>query len=152
MIFVTIGSTDFDALITKMDELAPSLDEEVVMQVGLGKHVPEHAQFFRFAQSLDDYYARANLVVAHGGLGTIVEVLERRKKLVCVVNPATYDRHQEHLLGLFHAQNNLIWCKDLEQLAEAIQQARATTLSPYLPPECHIHQAITAYLSKPRRQ
>jgi beta-1,4-N-acetylglucosaminyltransferase len=148
MIFVTIGSTDFDPLIVKMDELAPNLGDDVVMQVGLGEYVPKNGQFFRFAQSLDDYYARANLVVAHGGLGTIVEVLERGKKLVCVVNPATYDRHQEHLLGLFSAQNNLIWCKELEHLAEAIQQARASALSPYLPPECHIHEAIIEYLGK----
>jgi beta-1,4-N-acetylglucosaminyltransferase len=152
MIFVTIGSTDFDPLVAKMDELAPRLGEDVLMQIGLGKHVPKNGQFFRFAQSLDDCYARADVVVAHGGLGTIVEVLERGKKLVCVVNPATYDRHQEHLLGLFSTQNTLIWCKDLEQLEEAIQQAKTTRLSPYLPPECHIHERILEYLGKQPRQ
>jgi beta-1,4-N-acetylglucosaminyltransferase len=129
-----------------MDELALRLGDDVVMQVGLGEYVPKHARFFRFAQSLDDYYARADLIVAHGGLGTIVEVLERGKKLVCVVNPTTYDRHQEHLLGLFSAQNNLVWSKDLEQLEAAIQQARTTQLSPYQPPECHIHEIIAKYL------
>ncbi len=152
MIFVTIGSTDFDPLIARMDELAPRLGDDVVMQVGLGEYVPKNGQFFRFAQSLDDYYARADLVVAHGGLGTIVEVLERGKKLVCVVNPTTYDRHQEHLLGLFSAQNNLVWCKDLGQLQEAIEQARTTLLSPYLPPECRIHEIIVEHLGDWSRQ
>jgi len=148
MIFVTIGSTDFDPLIVRMDELGPRLGDDVIMQIGLGEYVPKNGRFFRFAQSLDDYYARADLVVAHGGLGTIVEVLERGKKLVCVVNPTTYDTHQEHLLGLFSAQNNLVWCKGLEQLEEAIQQARTTQLSPYQPPECHIHEIIIEYLGR----
>jgi len=147
MIFVTVGSTDFDALVAKMDELALCLSAEVVMQIGLGKYMPKHAQFFRFAPSLDSYYDRAEIIVAHGGLGTIVEVLERGKKLVCVVNPATYDRHQEHLLSIFAAQNYLLWCKDLEHLAEAIQQAQRARFKHYQPPECHIHEIIMEYLA-----
>ena len=146
MIFVTVGSTDFDALVAKMDELAAHLDDEVVMQTGLGKYRPKHCRSFRFAPSLNSYYDQAQIVVAHGGLGTIVEALERQKKLICVVNPATYDRHQEHLLSTFASQNYLLWCKDLERLAEAIQQARTTALSRYQPPECHIHEVIRDHL------
>ncbi len=36
MIFVTIGTTDFDQLVQKMDSLAPGLTDEVVMQIGKG--------------------------------------------------------------------------------------------------------------------
>jgi len=146
MIFVTVGSTDFDALVAKMDELTPYLGDEVVMQIGLGEYEPKHAGFFRFAPSLDTYYDRAEIIVTHGGLGTIVEALERRKKLICVVNPATYDRHQEHLLCIFAAQNYFLWCKDVGCLAEAIQQARTAQFNRYQPPECHIHEVIARYL------
>ncbi len=148
MIFVTVGSTDFDALTTRIDELAPHLGTEVVMQIGLGEYIPQNAESFRFAPSLDDYYDQADIVVGHGGLGTIVEALERGKKLICVVNPATYDRHQEHLLHMFASQNALIWCKDLQGLGEAIRQARESELSPYRPPQCHIHEVIAEYLSR----
>ena len=148
MIFVTVGSTDFDALVRAMDDLAPRLGEPVVMQIGLGEYEPQNAEFFRFAPTLDDHYAQASLVVAHGGLGTIVEALELGKKLVCVVNPTTYDRHQEHLLRLFSEQNNLLWCKDLAHLEESIRQARAADFAPYQPPECRIHEAIDQYLSR----
>jgi UDP-N-acetylglucosamine transferase subunit ALG13 len=84
--------------------------------------------------------------VAHGGLGTIVEVLERGKKLVCVVNPTTMDLHQEHLLRIFAQKNYLFWCKDLEHLATAIDQARKTQFAHYQSPECHIHEVIRDYL------
>jgi beta-1,4-N-acetylglucosaminyltransferase len=147
MIFVTVGSTDFDALVAKMDELAPHLGTEMVMQIGLGKYTPNNGRYFRFAPSLDSYYDQADIIVGHGGLGTIVETLERGKKLICVVNPATYDRHQEHLLQMFATQNHLLWCKDLERLGEAIERARETRFSRYEPPECHIHEEIAEYLS-----
>jgi len=150
MIFVTVGSTDFDALIAKMDELAPRLGEQVVMQIGLGEYTPSNGRFFRFASSLDSYYDQAEIVVAHGGLGTIVEALERGKKLICVVNPTTYDRHQEHLLSIFTEQKQLLWCRDLERLDEAIQQARMTQFNRYEPPECHIHEVIAKYLATVR--
>ncbi len=146
MIFVTVGSTDFDALIARMDELAPHLGTEVVMQIGLGEYTPRRGSFFRFAPSLVSYYDEAEIIVGHGGLGTIVEALERGKKLICVVNPATYGRHQEHLLSIFAAQNYLLWCKDLEQLGDAIHRVQAMQFSRYQPPECHIHEVIAEYL------
>lgn len=150
MIFVTVGSTKFTDLIIKMDQLAPSLSDEVVMQIGNGDYCPKNTQFFRYAVSLDSYYDQADLVVAHGGLGTIVEVLERGKRLVCVVNPTTIDLHQEHLLRIYAEKSYLLWCKDLDHLADAIQQARTMPLSRYQSPECRIHEIIRDYLEAKR--
>jgi len=147
MILVTVGSTKFTGLIQKMDELAPSLGEEVVMQIGNGPCNPKNARSFRYAASLDPYYEQADLIVAHGGLGTVVEVLERGKKLVCVVNPTTMDLHQEHLLRIFAEKNYLLWCKDLEQLPAAIQQARNMQFARYQSPQCHMHEVIKDYLA-----
>jgi beta-1,4-N-acetylglucosaminyltransferase len=150
MIFVTVGSTKFTDLIRKMDELAPFLGDEVVMQIGNGPYEPKNARFFRYAASLDPYYDQADLVVAHGGLGTMVEVSERGKKLVCIVNPTTMDLHQEHLLRIYAEKNYLLWCKDLQQLAVAIQQAQNMQFARYQSPECHIHEVIKDYLSEVR--
>jgi beta-1,4-N-acetylglucosaminyltransferase len=147
MIFVTVGSQDFDPLIAKMDELAPQLGVEVVMQIGHGLYEPRKARFFHFAPSLDTYFDQADLIVAHGGLGTIVEALERGKKLICVADPTRYDRHQEQLLTVFSAQGNLLWCKDIALLEEAIRQAAVMHFTPYELPECHIHELVSRYLA-----
>lgn len=148
MIFVTIGSTDFDPLIIKMDQLAPTLGDEVVMQVGNGQYTPKNGRFFRFAESLDEYYHQADVIVAHGGLGTIMEALELHKALVCVVNPTTYDRHQEHLLQVFAQQGYLVWCRDMDQLPQAVEQARTSHFTHYQSPPCRIAEVINDYLSK----
>ncbi len=98
MVFVTVGTTEFDALVQAMDAWAADHDEPVIVQIGRGTYVPRHAEHFRFAPTLAPYYERADLVVAHGGLGTTMEVLHLRKRLVSVSNPDRYDRHQEDLL------------------------------------------------------
>jgi len=146
VIFVTVGSTEFNELVKQMDELAPSLGDEVVIQTGNGDYSPKNCKSFRYAVSLDSYYDQADLIVAHGGLGTIVEALERGKRLVCVANPATTDLHQEHLLRIYEQKTYLLWCKELEHLADAIQRARAMPFARYQSPECRIHQVIKDYL------
>ena len=118
MIFVTVGTTDFDALIREMDRLAPALNEKVVAQIGRGRYVPAHMEYFRFVPSLDSYYARARVVVAHGGLGTMIEVLQRSIKLIGISNPDRYDRHQEDLLHALDTRGYMVWCRELGDLAQ----------------------------------
>ncbi|NLE76981.1 MAG: hypothetical protein GX605_09575 [Chloroflexi bacterium] len=148
MIFVTVGTTEFDGLVRAMDELAPSLGQPVVMQIGHGAYEPHQAQFFRFAGSLAPHLAQADLVVAHGGLGTTMEVLYLGKPLVSVSNPDRYDRHQEDLLGTMEGLGHLLWCRRLEGLGQAIAEAGQRTFVPYQPPPCTIHEVIGDHLRR----
>jgi|YNPNPStandDraft_1061719.scaffolds.fasta_scaffold138122_2 UDP-N-acetylglucosamine transferase subunit ALG13 len=146
MVFVTVGTTEFDALVQAMDAWAADHGERVVVQIGHGTYVPRHAEHFRFAPTLIPYYNEADLVVAHGGLGTTMEVLHLGKPLVSVSNPDRYDRHQEDLLEALEAAGHLLWCRDLQRLPEAIAEARGRAFTPYTPPPCRIHEVIAAYL------
>jgi len=146
MIFVTVGTTDFDALVHKMDELAPQLGEPVVAQIGRGKYIPQRMEYFRFAPSLDPYYERARVVVSHGGLGTVIEVLQRGIKLVALSNPDRYDLHQEDLLAALESRGHLVWCRRLQDLPLALAEVERRTLVPYSSPPCHIAQVIRRYL------
>ena len=151
MIFVTVGTTDFDALVRSMDLLAPQLGEEVEMQIGHGEYEPRHCSWFRFASSLEPYYARADVVVAHGGLGTVMEVLRRGGKLIGVANPDRYDQHQEAILRRFETDGYLVACYDLADLANAITHARTTPLRRYPRPQTTLHLEIGAFLANRRR-
>ena len=149
MIFVTVGTTDFDALVRAMDELAPALGEEVVAQIGQGRYLPRRvSEYFRLAPSLAPYYERARLVVSHGGLATVMEVLRRGGRLVGVSNPDRYDRHQEDLLSYLDERGHLVWCRDLSRLKEAIAVAGERIPVPYAPPPCTIHLVIEAFLGR----
>jgi len=151
-VFVTVGSTDFDALIRGVDALVPALQAEGVMQIGHGKYVPVNLPYFRFAPSLTPYYERASLVIAHGGLGTTMEVLNRGLPLVSVGNPDRYDDHQQDLLSALAEQGYLIWCRRLDQLKQAIETAQSTPLRRYEQPEVSIQHVIHDFLGAPRRR
>jgi beta-1,4-N-acetylglucosaminyltransferase len=146
MIFVTVGTTDFNALIQRMDELVPTLADQVIMQIGRGTYWPRHAQAFRFAPTLDEYIAGAQLVVSHGGLGTIMEVVRRGIPLVGVSNPDRYDMHQDDLLETMERAGHLIWCRSLDDLEAAIDSARHRQFTPYVDPPCRIHEVIARFL------
>ncbi|NOZ73697.1 MAG: hypothetical protein GXP38_17700 [Chloroflexi bacterium] len=147
MIFCTVGTTDFDPLVQAMDALAPTLDESVIFQIGQGSYEPRHGRWFRFVPSLEPYLEEASVVVAHGGFGTTVEVLQMGKPLVSVPNPDRYDRHQEEILRHFAAEGYLIACFDLADLPAAIARARSTPLRPYQQPETTLHLEIKAFLA-----
>ncbi|GAG00358.1 unnamed protein product [marine sediment metagenome] len=150
MILVAVGTTDFDALLQTMDELSTSLPEKMIMQIGRGQYTPKHCEYFRFAPSLSPYYERASLVVSHGGLGIVTEVLTRGRPLVAVEDPDQPDRHQREILSIWEQEGHLIWCKDLKTLPESIAQARLRHFRPYVPPECQIHEIVAEFLSSLR--
>jgi UDP-N-acetylglucosamine transferase subunit ALG13 len=148
--FVTVGSTDFDALIQAADKLAPSLQAKGIMQIGSGQYIPTNWPYFRFASSLDPYYEQATVVVAHGGLATTMEVLQRGLPLVSVSNPDRYDHHQDDLLTAMTQEGYLVWCRQLDELGQAVKTALAAaekgTFKRYEPSECEIHRVIHNYL------
>lgn len=146
MIFVAVGTTAFSTLVQAMDELSRNLAEEVVMQIGLSNYVPQNCEYFRFAPSLNPYYECASMVVSHGGLGIITEVLNRQLPLVAVEDPDQPDRHQQEILSIWEQEGHLVWCRDLQKLPELIEQARAGH-KPYTPPECRLHTIIAEYLN-----
>jgi len=146
MIFVAVGTTDFDALIQAMDHLSLSLSEEVVMQIGRSKYMPRYCEYFRFVPSLTPYYERASLVVSHGGLGIVTEVLKYGRPLVAVEEPNQPDRHQREILSLWEREGHLIWCKNLGKLPQAMERAKSQRLRPYVAPECRIHTIVAELL------
>lgn len=149
MIFVTVGTTDFDELVLAADRLA--LDEEMIMQIGHGLVEPRHAQWFRFAPSLDPYYDAASVVITHGGFGTLTEVMRRGLRAVGVSNPDRFDKHQDQILQAFEEGGHLVWCRDLASLPAAVERARQAQFVPYCPPESRIHLVIQAFLQENRR-
>ena len=148
MLFVTVGTTDFDPLIRQMDELASALGEEVVFQIANGGHEPRHGRWYRYAPSIEADLAAARLVVSHGGLGTIIETLRLGKPLVGVSNPDRPDLHQDELLGTMEAGGYLLWCRSLGDLPAAIERAATLSFSRYVEPPCTIHTEIAAFLGR----
>ncbi len=120
-IFVTVGSIEFPRLIRKMDELAPVLDVEVVMQIGkYAQYLPKHARYFHLFPSIMKYIQDADLIISHGGTGTLVDIIHAGKPLIVVPRQRRFreviDNHQLELTEYLIQHQPIEMVKDIEQL------------------------------------
>ncbi len=147
MIFVTVGTGDFDQLVKKIDQLAPFIENRIVVQIGEGSYIPKNCEYFRFASSLDTYYDEADIIIAHGGVGITIEVLKKGKKLISVDNKTMIDHHQSDILETFASAGYLVWCRDLDELPLLLKRVPTMNLESYVTPPCTIGEVIKEYLS-----
>lgn len=103
MILVTVGSQlPFDRLIKFVDDLAPELDEQIIAQVGLSNYSPrnfepqEHFHPVKFEKLMQD----ARLIVAHAGVGTILNAQRYNKPAILFPRRASFGEHRnDHQIG-----------------------------------------------------
>jgi|HigsolmetaAR203D_1030402.scaffolds.fasta_scaffold11008_2 Uncharacterized conserved protein len=103
MIFVTVGTQfGFDRLIEWMDEWAASSNTDVFAQIGEGSFQPRHISWTRDIPAADfsDYVQRAEKVVSHAGMGTIISSLLTNKPIIIVPRMASLGEHRnDHQLA-----------------------------------------------------
>lgn len=95
MIFVTVGThyKEFPRLIKRLDEIAPLLKEEIVIQRGYTRYKPKNCKSFDFSSTLEPYYKKARLVIMHGG-STVWEFMYKYTKPIIVVpRQACFNEH-----------------------------------------------------------
>ena len=130
MIFVTVGSQKFpfDRLVRKVDQMVREglIHEEVFIQTGASQYVPAcpHQAFCgqgHFAELMES----CDILITHGGAGTMVNAVKLGKKAIAVPRLARYgehvDDHQLELTARLHEMNLLCACPDVEQLPEALR-------------------------------
>jgi beta-1,4-N-acetylglucosaminyltransferase len=121
-VFVTVGSTSFDDLIsavhstTILKELKQQGYDQVIYQIGRGIFIPKNknndiiqVMYFRSKPSIAPYIQNAGLVICHAGVGTVMETLRMKKKVIVVVNPSLMDNHQLEVAAAYlcRSPNNI---------------------------------------------
>lgn len=127
MIFVTVGTTlPFDDLIKTIDNLAgnKTIQEPVICQIGNGSYIPQHCEYFRFTPSLDEHIDKADIVVCHGGTGSVLGAIAKGKKFVAVANPLGAEDHQAQFLKQLSYSIPILWTSETRNVIDLIHQAR----------------------------
>ncbi|WP_298964410.1 glycosyltransferase [uncultured Methylobacterium sp.] len=115
MIFVTVGvQLPFDRLIKAVDEWAGrNGGVEVVAQAGESGYVPRHLQR-KGTLPATEYRAlveKADLIVGHAGMGSIITALELGKQIVVVPRRADLGEHRndhQKATARYMAAQNLV--------------------------------------------
>ncbi|XP_059094063.1 UDP-N-acetylglucosamine transferase subunit ALG13 homolog [Tigriopus californicus] len=148
-IFVTVGTTQFQRLIdTLLDSntlaaLQEKGCQKLIIQKGQSvvasstleslQRLPFHVEVYDYKPSLREDIAQADLVIAHAGAGTSLEVLEEgRKPLIVVVNEALMDNHQIELAEKLANEGHCHYCH-CETLVEVIESFDPSSLRPLTP-------------------
>ena len=151
MIFVTVGTAHYNPLIEEMDRLVETgvITDTVIAQIGRGSYVPNNFKSFRFIRSLNRAYEKADVIVSTGGAGTTIECVTQGLKLVVVENTTLMEGHQSQLIGAMSKRKHLTWCRDLENLADCISQARTGVFPKFVSDTPRAHLLIQELLEQP---
>lgn len=132
LIFVSVGTQDrpFNRLLSGVDAIAETLDEEIVAQIGYSTYIPHNVKSFRFCghKEMLHYIEKANVIISQAGFGIIGNAIRYNKPMVLVPREFRYGEavdKQYELAEYLASQNRSIVCvRNLEYLAEGIDEVR----------------------------
>lgn len=139
MILVTIGMNDapYGRMFQMIDDLAPSLGEEVVMQTGNIDYAAANCKTVKFLvdSEMKDLFDSADLIVAHAGIGTILNGLQRNIPLVLVPRSVVMDvdcDQQDIVAKKVESMGRGVRVTSLEELPQKINDAKSLSFPPYM--------------------
>lgn len=111
MIFVTIGTqAPFDRFIRIIDELAPSINEEIIAQTYKGEYIAKNIKTIEFLppDEFNKLFNEARLIIAHAGMGTIISAMQKNKPIIVFPRIAALGEHRnEHQMATAKKMNQL---------------------------------------------
>ena len=156
MIFVVLGTQKFqlNRLLQKLDEYVEQglLTDEIYAQIGNSTYKPRHYAYkdFMDKKEFDATIAKADLVIAHSGVGTIITAIHAKKPVVVFPRLAKYkehvDDHQVQLLKQFDEMNIICSCYEMDDLGKMVSELDHMQFVPYQSNTQTIIEDIEQYL------
>lgn len=116
-ILVTVGTSAFNNLIQAVDEQIKPADYQVICQIADGSYKPKKHNYLSFSDNFADLIDSVDIVITHGGAGTVFNLLEVGKKLLVVPNLERIDKHQMDFSNFIATNDYGVICTDLKQLS-----------------------------------
>ena len=141
MVLVTVGTQKqaFDRLFDLIISSKELKKEELVVQKGYTKcNNSKRIKAFDFIplDEMEDYISKADLVISHGGVGTIFSAIKKGKKVIAIPRLAKYGEHiNDHQIEICEAlekEGYILYYKDgIDNFDELIKKARNTSFEKY---------------------
>lgn len=139
MIFVTLGTSDypFTRLLKQIDDLIENnIVKNITVQCGNEDYQPKN---FTIIKNLDkkefnEYLKKAEVVITHGGVGTIIDCIKMGKKVIAFPRKAEYgeakNNHQEQIINNLKNTGSILTgeINDLAKLLEEVKTLKKIKL------------------------
>ena len=99
MIFVTVGTQDwsFKRLIEAVEKavIDKKITDEVIVQAGNTKYESEYVKILNYIpfEEFTSFMDKADIIITHGGVGSILNAVKLGKKVIAVPRLAKYNEH-----------------------------------------------------------
>lgn len=99
MIFVTVGTHEqgMDRLLIELDRLIENkiIEDEVIAQIGYSKYRPKNYEYRELIgyDEMDELVKKADIVITHGGPGSIFHAIHYKKVPIVVPRNPTFNEH-----------------------------------------------------------
>ena len=132
MILVLLG-TQNNSFHRLLEEVQKNIDnknikEEVVVQKGYTKFESENMTLYTQLplDKLQQLIEKADLVITHGGVGSIISSIQKGKKVIAIPRLKKYGEHvndhQNDIIKSFNDSGYIIGLSCVEELGEALQK------------------------------
>ena len=130
MILVLLGTQNnsFHRLLEEIDKLIEQkiIEEEVTVQAGHTKYESKNMKILDLIPpaEFEKYQNEANLIITHGGVGSIVSSVKKGKRVIAVPRLHKYGEHvndhQIEIVERFNKNRCIIGVNGVEELKQAI--------------------------------
>ncbi|WP_241427947.1 MULTISPECIES: PssE/Cps14G family polysaccharide biosynthesis glycosyltransferase [Clostridium] len=130
LIFVTVGTHEqgMERLFIQLDKLIESgnIKEEVFAQIGYCNYEPKNYEYKKMIgyDEMDEYVRKSDIIITHGGPGSIFHPLQYNKVPIVVPRDPEFDEHVDDHQILFTKRldknSKIIGVYDIEDLCSVI--------------------------------
>ena len=130
MILVTLGTQKqpFTRLLEQIER--SKIEEEIIVQAGHTRFESEKMQIFDFIDygEMEKLIEKADLIITHGGTGSIVGALKKRKKVIACARLKKYgehvDDHQKQIVNTFSEVGYILRLEENENLDHLVKRIK----------------------------
>lgn len=158
MIFITVGTQPqlFTRLFKKIEELIDNgeINDEIIAQVGLNVVNNDKIKCFSYLEMTEmrRFIKAADLIISHGGAGSIITALKMGKKVIGIPRLSKYGEHiNDHQIDLINAlsnENYIIPLYNIDLLKDAIEKSYNFNPKPFKSGQEEIIKDIKFFIDK----
>lgn len=134
MILITLGTQDkpFTRILDAISRGAQEgiIKDDIIVQAGYTKYTSNNMKIFDYIpyEKFNEYISKADLVITHGGVGSIIAAVKLGKKVIAVARLQKYGEHtndhQLQVIDKFAKDGYIIDGTDETNLIEYISKAK----------------------------
>ena len=158
MILVQLGTQDkpFTRLVEEIDKLKQKkiIKDKVVVQLGYTKYESNNLETFDLIEvnKLNKLIEESDLIITHGGVGSILSCLKYDKKVIAVPRLAEYKEHnndhQIQIVNEFAKTGYILKCDNPKDLEKVLKEVKSFKPKKYKSNTANMVKMIEDFIDK----